>query len=198
MENQLYARWLKLGAGSRDFKIRLQAYRKREDLVQRFAWAIPSPEAIAWVAERCKKVVEIGAGRGYWAGLLAAAGVDIVAYEPTAIDGEIRANVYHSTSGKTFFDLRTGGPEFAAAHPDRTLFICWPPYDDPMAADCLKAYNGRRLLYVGEGWGGCNGNEEFWNILNEKWEEKEDFTIPRWECIRDWMTIYERKPAVKG
>lgn len=54
---------------------------KRDYLVHRYAWAVPSPQAIKWIAERCPRIVEIGAGRGYWAKLLAGAGVDILAFD---------------------------------------------------------------------------------------------------------------------
>lgn len=55
----------------------------RHNLVKRYSWAIPSPETIGWIVEKLqgRKVVEIGAGTGYWAWLLLQSGVDVNAYD---------------------------------------------------------------------------------------------------------------------
>jgi hypothetical protein len=47
----------------------------RHALVDRYGWAIPTDEAIAALVE-LSPLVEIGAGRGYWAHLLRQAGAD--------------------------------------------------------------------------------------------------------------------------
>ncbi len=48
-----------------------------------YAYAIPSPETIAWVSRFCdsRPLVELGAGRGYWAGQLSRAGLVVDAYD---------------------------------------------------------------------------------------------------------------------
>lgn len=55
----------------------------RQNLVTRYAWAIPSPESIDWIISYLngRPVVEVGAGTGYWAWLLSQAGVDVNAYD---------------------------------------------------------------------------------------------------------------------
>jgi hypothetical protein len=42
-----------------------------------YAYAVPSPETIGWMTDFCadRTVVELGAGRGYWAAQLAATGL---------------------------------------------------------------------------------------------------------------------------
>src|SRR4051794_21992422 len=52
----------------------------RKQLIWAFAWAVPSDEAIEEIA-RHGPIVEIGAGTGYWAWLLAQAGADVLAYD---------------------------------------------------------------------------------------------------------------------
>lgn len=166
---------------------------QRHQLTLQYAWAIPTTKAIFWAAKRCPRIVEIGAGRGYWAMLLAAAGCDVVAYDKAIHDsGEVVNNVWHA-DGPTFFPVEHGYPEQAAEHSDRTLFLCWPPYDDPMAYDALRAYRGRELLYVGEGDGGCCGGEEFWKAIDGEWDEVGECEIPQWYGMRDWMTLYRRR-----
>jgi hypothetical protein len=57
----------------------LRAFQVRREYCSLYAWAIADPEAVAFVAEQTAKIVEMGAGTGYWAGQLAQAGVDVVA-----------------------------------------------------------------------------------------------------------------------
>lgn len=166
---------------------------QRHQLILQYSWAVPSPGALVWAVERCPRVVEIGAGRGYWAKLLTAAGCDVVAYDQSIHDtGEIVNNQWH-TDGPPLFPVEHGYSDRAAAHGDRTLFLCWPPYDDPMAADSLNAYAGREMLFVGEGDGGCCGDARFWDLVSKNWEEIGECHIPQWPCIHDWMWLYRRK-----
>ena len=41
--------------------------------------------------------------------------------------------------------------------------------DGPMACDCLAAYAGNTLVYVGEGVGGCNADDDFFHELLQSW-----------------------------
>lgn len=47
----------------------------------------------------------------------------------------------------------SGGPDVLSRHPDCNLFLCWPPEDNAMAANCLKQFQGEFVLYIGEGLG---------------------------------------------
>ena len=49
-------------------------------LRRRYAWAVPDERALR-ILEHFGPIVEVGAGKGYWASLLAARGVDVVAYD---------------------------------------------------------------------------------------------------------------------
>ncbi|MEU6561808.1 hypothetical protein [Nocardia nova] len=48
-----------------------------------YAYAIPSPETVGWLEQFCvgRSLIELGAGRGYWAAQLANAGVQVAAYD---------------------------------------------------------------------------------------------------------------------
>jgi hypothetical protein len=48
-----------------------------------YAYAIPSPGTLDWVSRFCggRPIVELGAGRGYWAAQLASVGLSVDAYE---------------------------------------------------------------------------------------------------------------------
>ena len=55
----------------------------RNKLVEIYSWAVTDQKAIDQIVKTTKDmgIVEIGAGRGYWASILADYGVDIVAYD---------------------------------------------------------------------------------------------------------------------
>lgn len=98
--------------------------RSRKESVRRYAWAIPTADALDAIAA-LGPVVEVGAGTGYWASLLAHRGVDVVCYDLYPPDGT-DLNGWHEGALK-FHTVHQGGPEKAGEHPDRTLFLCWPP-----------------------------------------------------------------------
>lgn len=163
-------------------------YEERLSLVREFAWALPDEEAIQLVASY-SPIVEIGCGLGYWAALVEDRGGDVVAYD-ACLDPD--SNIYVSDSG-AWVDVRIGGPLAAAQHPDRALFLCWPPYDDTLAFDSLAAYRGDTVIYVGEGEGGCTGDDMFHILLSEEWERVADHRIPRFAGINDTLTVYRRR-----
>lgn len=164
----------------------MDSFRERERLTKKYAWAIPVPEALAML-KKYSPLIEIGAGKGYWASL---ADADILCYDCHAGNPEVN---YHVDSGKPYHKVYRGGHDRVAEHPERTLFLCWPPYDTEMGGDCLRAYKGDVLVFVGEGNGGCTGGSCFWSQIEEEWEEVEDVAIPQWYGINDWMTVYRRK-----
>ena len=155
----------------------------RQKLVRKYSWAIPSDDALATIRKHAP-LIEIGAGKGYWASLL---DVDIICFDLCL--GE---NTY-ADSTKNYYPITLGGPEKLLEHPERTLFLCWPPYDDPMAADCLKVYQGDRLIFIGEGHGGCTGDSAFWEMIDDSWEAEETIPIPQWSFMHDYLTIFRRE-----
>lgn len=173
----------------------MSRWQKRDEGNTRYAWAIPSPQAAKWIAERCPRIVEVGAGRGYWAKVLSDAGCDVVAYEPTVENGDLNANHWFASSVAygLYFPVECGDHQKAWLHPDRTLMLCWPPYDDGMASEALAGYRGEQLLYVGEGDGGCCGDDRFWKMVSDGWEEAGDCNIPQWPGMHDYVTLYRRK-----
>jgi len=163
---------------------------RRRELVDRFAWAIPSGGGLDAVA-RHGPIVEGGAGRGYWAGLLRARGVDIVAYD-RAPPGS--PNVYHPGRGGAWTGVAVGTSiEAVRRHPDRTLFLCWPPHDDDAAGHgALRAYRGEVLVYVGEGRDGASGTVRFQRELERNWSVIDIVGVPQWPGLGDRLVVYRR------
>lgn len=139
----------------------------RKTLCMAYSWSIPSPGDIAWITSRLSSagVVEPGAGGGYWAWQLAQAGVDVIAYDPADPAGS------KFTSGEPWYPVLRDDHGVTARHPDRSLLLCWPSYDEPWGAWSLAAYKGTQVFYIGEGQGGCCATDEFFDLLEAEWEE---------------------------
>ena len=126
----------------------------RTSLCSYFAWAVPTDAALAALAA-LGPLLELGAGTGYWAALLAARGADVAAYDAAGShEGQwFRFRAQH---------VRDGGPEQAAApeHAHRALLLCWPDIvgdsaaDDAdrgsFGADCVAAFRGDVVAHIGE------------------------------------------------
>lgn len=138
----------------------------RESLCRTFAWAIPSPGDIAWLAEQLggRGVVEPGAGSGYWAWQLRQAGIDVAAYDPAVIEDNPFAYREWTT-------VLPDGHDAPRHHPGRALFLCWPNYSSPWAAHSLASYQGDLLLYCGEDEGGCCADDRFFALRDAEWDQ---------------------------
>lgn len=168
----------------------------RTALVTTYAWSIPSPGDIAWIADLLggRGVVEIGAGSGYWAWQLDQAGVDVVAYEPNHPTDNNFVGVL-----EPYVPLLRDDASAAAKHPDRALFLSWPNYAEPWGAHALTSYQGDLLIYVGESEGGCCADDEFFDLLAKEWTEIGDSPHHRtWWGINCRLTAYRRKDAQAG
>lgn len=168
-----------------------EAHDVREELVTQYAWAVPNEAAISKIVG-LGPVVEIGAGTGYWASLIAQAGGDILAFD--LHPPETSPNAYRHR--REYYPVQPGGSEKAQEHADRVLFLCWPPWDDPMGFCTLTAYRkagGQRVVYVGEDMHGCTGDDDFHRLLRKGYEEVEYCGIPNWYGIHDALSVWLRK-----
>ncbi|WP_405159533.1 hypothetical protein OG203_23980 [Nocardia sp. NBC_01499] len=158
-----------------------------------YAYAVPSPETIDWMTQfsRGRQVFELGAGRGYWAGQLAAQGVDVTAFDVEPPDSTTNVSfpgaagqldVWHPVSGLETFEAELTG--------DGVLFLCWPPgWGESMASRALlefEARGGSRLVFIGEPKGGKTGDDAFFDRLGERWVlESEDAQHVSWWNLAD-------------
>lgn len=172
-----------------------------------YAWAIPTLDAIQAIA-RYSPILEIGAGTGYWASILRAYGVNIVAYDAAPPTTPQHNNPYHVgfagdrsrpafVPGTTFTEVLEGDASVVARYgASRTLFLCWPPYDDPMAYDCLRAYQGSSVIYIGEGRGDGTGDDAFHALLEQEWHQTERVELPHWDGTHDKLTVWVRQAVI--
>lgn len=157
---------------------------KRVDFVKTYSWAIPNDEAIAYLVS-VSPIIEIGAGSGYWAYLIQQAGGKILPFD---------INPYKNNWCEAkWTEVALGSADTVIEYPTHTLFLCWPPYKEPLAYDALVNYSGNRVIYIGEGWHGATASDEFHQLLNKEWEEELEIEIPQFSGIHDSLISYVRR-----
>lgn len=172
------------------------------DLCRQYSWSIPDPASLEFVSRYLgRTAVEIGAGTGYYASMLAQLGTYVTCYDqhPPHRSGKNhwhspRVNRYGELTGETrpvYCGVYHGNHNKTARY-DCPLFLCWPPYGDSMAYKALKAYAGKRLVYIGEGPGGCTADDNFFALLDREWEQIDEHTPLQWSCTHDYITVYDR------
>lgn len=194
--------------------------RVRLPLCSHYAFGVPCAAAIEAVRAACPngKLVEMGAGTGYWAGLLRREGLDVLAYDQDVDDGSPMSVTGKGTKLHQVTHSRVvrGTPQDLAHVEDRTLLLCWPPGGDSMAEECLDAYKGDTVVYVGEWDDGTQigskvykthqyhagpaetATPEFRRRLIEEFRLVRSVEIPTWPTHADDLTIWARVTDAKG
>ena len=170
----------------------------RDELISRYAFAIPDAGALTAIADFSPAgVVELGAGTGFWAHLLDERGVDVVAYDTApAPSGD---NQWFA-GRRAWFDVRTGGQNVIDKHSDRTLLVVWPTRNEDWPGDAVQRFaaaGGTRLAYVGEPPGGCTGDDLFFALIGELdrcWACA--FGIVTAPCVCGVIPLFTRQRAV--
>jgi hypothetical protein len=160
-----------------------------------YAYAVPAPDTLGWMSAFCagRQVVELGAGRGYWAAQLASSGLRVKAYDfepPDSVENASfpragqQPDVWHHVGDLAEFERD------AADRSEQVLFLCWPPgWGSTMASESLATFEesgGCRLIFVGQSRGGMTGDEAFFDALSAGWEPAgEDARFVSWWNLAD-------------
>lgn len=141
-----------------------------------YAYAVPAPRTLDWVAELSvgRTVFELGAGRGYWAKVLADRGIAVRAFDSEPPDTTTNVSFPGAVGQRDVWFRVDGLTEFEAdLDGDSVLLLCWPPgWGNPMASAALELFErrgGHRLIYIGEPKGGNTGDESFFDRLSRNW-----------------------------
>lgn len=177
-----------LSFAGRDFTRGVAQITNRYDLCKRFAWAIPDDQ----FAQEVRKftdlpLLEVGSGTGYWGHFLNQFDIPV-----TCTD--IAPYKNHYSEGQWFPVEELDVVAAVKRYPDHALFMVWPEYNSPMAADALAAYTGAYLIYVGETEGGCTGDQRFFDLLSEGWDlVTEQSPLYEYMGIHTYHHFYARK-----
>lgn len=165
-----------------------EQFTAREQFIQKFGFAIITASVVQ-ALKKYSPILEVGAGTGYWAHELSKAGVDIVATDP-------RKFIYSDVWQKhLFFEVSNmTGEDAVKKYPERNLLLVWPTYSSSWAASALRAFTGEKLIYVGEGYGGCTADDDFHECLGQKFELVEEIPMSQFCGIHDRLEVFQRKP----
>ncbi len=161
-------------------------------LIRKYAWTISDPASVAFVMQQAgRRIVEIGAGSGYWAWLLRQNGIGVEAFDTNQPDNP-EGGWYRRPA---FYPIQTGGPEQAARFPGHTLLLAWPP-PGPLAAQTLRCYTGQRLIFMGPFKQVTEaGDAQFFAALAKDWTEVARHQPVRWYSAKDDIVVFDRLPV---
>ena len=177
------------------------SYHLRNLLIGRYSWAIPNQKALETITKWSPHgIVEIGAGGGYWGYLLRQMMhlkchlYDLNPKEPYGQGKDITMWTQVEKGSVEKLDKWGYG---------KTLFLCWPCYDESWAYEALLKWQlatSPAVIYIGEGEMGCTADQQFHNLLNgiedcehgkNKYHYVESVEIPNWDGIHDSLYVYE-------
>lgn len=157
-----------------------------------YSWGVPTERVIRLIASM-GPVVEMGAGNGYWAGLLRRVGADVIAFDEKPTWSRSRGLMDQNpwmAMGMTHGKVLRGTPKDLVGTSDRTLLLCWPPKDDPMAVESVKHWSGDRLVVVGPRK--FVGSEELYEELMGGYLMVHDEPLPSWPGLEDSAQVWIR------
>ncbi|KAG1653853.1 hypothetical protein FOA52_009083 [Chlamydomonas sp. UWO 241] len=160
----------------------------RRSYLEKYGCTKWSDSALAAI-KRHSPLIEIGAGHGHWQAALTAAGADCLSFD----DNSALPMNGMPNPGK----VAKGDESEVRKHRRRTLLLVYPG-PDSMAANSLKAYKGRHLLYVGESKGGINADGVFFDALENEWDMVGVEEVEPFPEGYERLYIFRRKAAAKG
>lgn len=168
--------------------------------VQRFGCAAWTDEALDELAKH-SPLLELGAGAGQWQQALVqrhGKSVDVVAFDNGSSPSPVRPQFGQpgdpSKPGVAYGDERMLSQP---AHAQRTLLLCYPPplSDSAMAMQALQRYKGSVLLYVGEGRGGVNAGDAFFDVLERDWSVERTLPLQPFPSNCEKLFVLKRRSA---
>lgn len=170
-----------------EFQTLISNWENRSLLTHKYSYAIPDDKIVSIILKHSKHIIEIGAGTGYWAWILSQAGADIIAY-----DAKPYKNYW--CDGK-WYPVKRGDATMGKYYPERTLMLCWPPFNESVANIALESYKksgGQQIIYIGE-WRGCTGDNTFHESLETEWKIICEQSMTNWFGVSDSLWIMRHK-----
>ena len=152
-------------------------------LERKYAHAVPNEAALRALLD-LGPLVEIGAGAGYWARLLADRGGDVVAYDKAPLSRAWTDIV------EPWATVLPGGVEVAGHHPDRSLLACWPPRPNGFVVDLLRTAPQHTLALITDGRSAFQ--DRMYDMLESEWQLDSSVAIPTWPSRFDRLMIWRR------
>ena len=162
-----------------------------DSLASAFTWnygfSIPCLEAVEAVRKLQAPLVEIGAGSGYWSALLRAAGVDILATDPSIGSHGFVPGTHHDAAPLTASDA-------VQRYSDRDVLCSWPSKGADWCREAVSLIKpGRHFIYLGEPRGGLCASDALFDLLEAEFDLVGQVITPRFERARDGLKIFLKR-----
>ena len=173
-----------------EWSFNLVSFYLRSIYTTRFSWFLITSEVVAVLTKQFKgkRVADLGCGSGYLSNLLKRNEVDITGFDcNTGYEFE-----YNN-------DLLIINDDYTKTNLDEydVLILGWPNYVSDAAYKVLCNVKPHQTVYYqGEGYGGCCADDNFHELLNEKFIEDDNLTTElnkkqlRFSGIHDYWSVY--------
>ena len=172
---------------------------ERDRFISEFSFAVPTREALDRIC-RFSPLLEIGAGSGAWAKLLAMRGADIIATDP-ALEG---FQLFFGSGGRwaqSYYPvLPLHGKTAVRRWLNRNVFCSWPSLNQTWLRQAARAMPpGRVLLVVREA---ATADERTWDDVEYRFKplgEPRDgwvdnsIELPTWHFLHDHLEVWQKK-----
>lgn len=173
-----------------NFELKFSLMTLRYSFVERFGFVLLNEKLINTLSHflKDKTVCEVGAGTGWLSHQLQKKGVNIIPidYKP-GHDSEFGFKKLHTDI------LITNGVDYLENNFPEVIILSWPDYDTSFASDVLNnLQKGQTLIYVGEGEGGCTGDDSFFELLYKKTKLNESMSDALHKDSLCWTGVHDR------
>lgn len=174
-----------------------------ELLLKSVSYGVPSVEVLNAIRlfSAGGPIIELGAGRGYWAALLANGGSVVEAFDIDASganpwlkhsSGDLLGS-YGRFSERMWYPVANGTEGVLSSSDATTLLLVWPPKEAALASAALSRFRGHSVVYVGEPRGlGCAEDEFFEELWSNHWRLEEVVPVPHLPWERAAVFLYRR------
>jgi len=156
------------------------------DLMVTKGFVFPAADTIASWANFLsgRRVVDLMCGTGWMSGWLRRSGVTDI----RSVD-----NMSWEFSRYEPWVEKHDAVEFVEGNPADVYIVSWPYMDDTAARVWEAMRPGERMLYVGEDYGGCTGNDRFFDLVSGCAEDVDLGPFHRFWGMHDAPTVYLKK-----
>ena len=169
--------------------------------IEEFAWGIVDKDVVSFIAKHVQNVaLEICAGKGWLAcNMRNLMGDDAWIATDAMCSHGIDKNTEKWTS-VIHMNAADSVENFPHAN---CLVIMWPALQESYAAEAIQKFLERinedsRVIFWGEGEGGCTGDEKLYELLNDNFvlDEKNIYEPKQWRGIYDYIGVYYPKEDI--
>lgn len=182
---------------------------RRDEVIDYLGYHFPCREGILEIMEAVKKcypegetgpLLCIGSGKALTEYAVSLTGTKVIATDPCVSHGS--ENIL---TGKVrpFMEVeKITAIEAIEKYPTANCFMTvWPTYrgewTGEFVEEIVKKKNSRtRIIYIGEGEGGCTGNKKFHELLSEHFTKESRIQGETWIGIDDSVHIWGPKSSV--